>query len=111
MHLYDKKPLFRWKGIVVTIVVFLAVVVGLTYLMGRTGSTADREQADLLRKALRNAAVMNYAVEGSYPATLDEIVGEYGIIVDHDRFRVRYEIFSSTVMPTITVGIRGEGGQ
>ena len=111
MHLYEKRPVFQWKGIVVTLVLFIVIAALFGTLMGRTGRAADREQAMLLRMAIRNAAVTHYAVEGRYPATLQEVVEMYGIIVDTDRFIVRYRIFGANVMPDISVVQKGENVQ
>lgn len=107
MHLYEKRPVFRWKGIIITVAVFLLVIVLVTALLGRTEQTADREQTALLETAIRNAAVSHYAVEGQYPATLQQIVDEYGVIIDEDRFLVRYDVFASNIMPTISVVFKG----
>lgn len=111
MHLYERKPLLPAKGIVVTVLVFIAVIVLFTSLLGNTGETADREQAALLENAIRSAAVTSYAIEGHYPATVDEIVEHYGVIIDEERFIVRYDIFAPNVMPTISVIFKGEYAQ
>lgn len=107
MHLYEKRPVYRWKGVVITVVVFFLLIALITALLGRTEQSADREQTDLLETAIRNAAVTHYAIEGQYPATLDEIVDTYGVIIDENRFLVRYDIFASNIMPTISVVFKG----
>lgn len=111
MHLYERKPLFPVKGIVVTVLVFIAVIVLFSSLLGNTGETADREQTALLENAIRNAAVTSYAIEGHYPATIAEIVEDYGVIIDESRFIVRYDVFASNIMPTISVVFKGENAQ
>ena len=108
MHLYEKRSGFRWKGLVITVVAFAAVILLFSSLMGQTGETANREQTTLLETAIRNAAVTSYATEGKYPATLEEIVRTYGVVIDHDRFYVRYEIFGTNIMPDIYVIVKGE---
>ncbi len=97
---------FRWKGLLITVFVFLAVIALFAFLLGRTGQTADREQATLLRNSLASAAVSAYATEGAYPATLADIQRNYGIVIDPDRFFVDYDIFATNVMPSITVTMR-----
>lgn len=108
MHLYEKRPVFPWKGIIITVLAFVLVIVLFASLLGRSGASADREQADLLERAIQNAAVTHYAIEGKYPATLQQIVDQYGVIVDEGRFIVLYDVFASNVMPTITVTFKGE---
>jgi len=109
VHLYEKRSGFRWKGLAVTVVVFVAVILLFSSLMGRTEETANREQTSLLEAAIRNAAVTSYATEGKYPATLEEIVQTYGVVIDHDRFYVRYDVFGTNIMPDIYVIVKGEG--
>ena len=108
MHLFEKRPVFPWKGLVVTVVVFAAVMLLFSWLLGSAGSTADKEQTALLETALRNAAVTKYSVQGSYPESLDKLVSEYGIIVDESRFLVRYDVFAPNIMPEISVVVKGE---
>lgn len=107
MHLYEKRPVFRWKGIIITVVLFVAVILLVTLLLGQTGQTADKEQTALLEAAIRNAAVTHYAIEGQYPTSLAQIIDLYGVIVDEDRFLVRYDAFASNVMPTLSVTFKG----
>lgn len=111
MHLYDKRPGFPWKGLVITVVVFAVLIALFSLLLGRTGQTADREETALLEKAIRNAAVTSYATGGVYPASLDEIKDNYGVIVDEDRFIVRYDVFASNIMPQISVVFKGESAK
>lgn len=111
MHLFEKRPVFPWKGIIITVVVFVLVLVLFAFLMGRTGNSADREQAQLLEDAIRNAAVTNYAIDGVYPDTLESIVDMYGIIIDEGRFLVRYNVFASNIMPDIHVINKGANAQ
>ena len=53
--------------------------------------------------AVLQAAVQCYAVEGSYPASLDYLEENYGLLVNHDRFIVTYEAFASNLMPQVNV--------
>ena len=59
--------------------------------------------AQALRQAVLQAAVQCYAVEGSYPASLDYLEENYGLLVNHDRFIVTYEAFASNLMPQVNV--------
>ena len=107
MRRNGRKPVFRAKGVVVSAALFLVFVALFGALMGQAGTTADREQTEFLKTAIRNAAVTHYAVDGRYPASLEEIVRLYGVIVDTDRFIVRYNIFAANIMPDITVIDKG----
>lgn len=63
----------------------------------------DSASAQALRQAVLQAAVQCYAVEGSYPASLDYLEENYGLLVNHDRFIVTYEAFASNLMPQVNV--------
>ena len=60
----------------------------------------DRQQ---LEQSVRRAAVACYAAEGIYPPDLAYLQRHYGVQVDGERFTVMYEVFSSNLMPDITV--------
>lgn len=111
MHLYEKRPKFRFRGLIVSVLVFAAVVGLVVALLSQTEKTADTEQTTLLETAVRNAAVSCYATRGYYPATLDDLVAGYGVVIDKNRFIVRYEIFGSNIMPDISVVFRGESAK
>lgn len=111
MHLYEKRPGLGLKGILLSVAVVLALIVLFGLMISRAGSSADREQEELLENAIRNAAVTSYAIEGKYPATLEQIVDEYGVIIDESHFLVRYDVFAANIMPDISVIFKGESAQ
>ena len=55
---------------------------------------------------LRRGAVACYALEGSYPDTLDYLMEHYNVTVDESKYIVYYSIFASNIMPDITVALR-----
>ena len=70
------------------------------------GSVCERQQAESLKQmedTIYKAVLNCYAIEGSYPATIDYVEQHYGLQIDHDRYDVFYEIFAENVMPEITV--------
>lgn len=56
-----------------------------------------------LERAIRNAAVSCYAVEGFYPPDLDYLIEHYGLQIDNERYTVFYEAIAENLMPDITV--------
>ena len=44
-----------------------------------------------------------YAVEGSYPSSLEQLEDRYGLQIDKERFTVRYRALAENLMPEITV--------
>ena len=53
------------------------------------------------------AAINCYAIEGFYPADIDYLKDNYGLIID-DRYNVFYEVQASNIMPNISVNRRGK---
>jgi len=61
------------------------------------------KQQQSLENAIRKSAVHCYAVEGTYPESLDYLKEHYGITYDETCFLVDYEIFGSNLMPDVQV--------
>ena len=75
-------------------------------LLVSAGGVSERQQAESLKQmedTIYKAVLNCYAIEGSYPATIDYVEQHYGLQIDHDRYDVFYEIFAENVMPEITV--------
>ncbi len=70
--------------------------------------TAVQEQEELLRRAVNQAVVSCYAVEGRYPESLEYLEENYGIRVDREEYLVLYEVFADNVKPRFRVRRIGE---
>ena len=97
---WDKRFL---AGCVISVAVF-GVIMGLFMngvfsFLGR----AKSEGSDTLVKAIRQASVQCYAIEGRYPPSVEYLEEHYGIVIDRDRYHVFYDGWASNVMPDITV--------
>lgn len=96
--LFIKKH-FAIFWVVCAIIIFIVFLTSLSSVSSEKLSQ-DRSQ---LEKAIANAAVSCYAIEGAYPESIDYLVDNYGIQIDTERFTVKYELFASNLMPDITV--------
>ena len=85
-------------------ILFFVLLAGLL-LLGLRGVRAGNESQgrELLEDTLRRAAVTCYAVEGSYPESLEYLAENYHVSVDTERYTVFYEVYASNLMPEITV--------
>lgn len=83
-------------GIVFVFVIFAAVLSDL-------GSDKRAEDKAQLEKAIAHAAVACYAIEGSYPPSVEYLQEHYGVRIDSRQFTVKYELYASNLMPDITV--------
>jgi hypothetical protein len=71
--------------------------------LSSTEAASREEQMEMLKNGIRRAIVSCYAVEGSYPESVDYIVENYGVVIDASKFRVFYTIFGSNIMPDFDV--------
>ena len=85
------------------LVVFVLVAVLIIQGIGRASSVSDREELELARRAIRQAAVSCYAMEGAYPASYEELKARTGLAIDEEKYAVFYEVFASNIMPEISV--------
>ena len=82
---------------------FAAVMLFLWVGIRDASDAASAEQEKSLKNAIQRSVVHCYAVEGSYPPSLEYLKDHYGLTYDGDRYLVDYRIFGSNLMPDITV--------
>lgn len=68
-----------------------------------------QQSRSAIREAVLRAAVECYAVEGSYPQSLDYLEAHYGLRINHRDYIVAYDAFAGNRMPEVQVLVRGEG--
>jgi len=109
MHLYRRNG-GRRRAVIASVLVFAAAMALTISLLNQTGARVEDEQFATLQKALRRASVTCYALEGRYPPNLAYLSERYGVMIDSERFMVRYEPFAPNIMPNIEISaIGGEG--
>lgn len=65
--------------------------------------TSNMQSIDLLRQSARRAVVQCYAIEGTYPDSVEYLEKRYGLDYNHDKYFIDYEVFASNVMPNVEV--------
>lgn len=85
---------------VLIIAVFLFIVVRITGM-------EQSEETEMVRTAVKNAAMTCYVVEGAYPPDIQYLRDHYGLRYNSEFYIVSYDAFASNVMPEITVMERG----
>lgn len=95
------------KGLAVSLAVFALLIGGGAALFGAVGQKSGEAELQLVRDAVRRAVVTCYAAEGAYPAGLDYLKENYGLVYDEENYFVSYDAFASNVMPGIRVTERG----
>ena len=96
---------------IAALAVFVAIVLVFCLAVEKLTSASDGAELNLVRDAVKNAALTCYAVEGTYPESLDYLREHYKLAYNSERFVVEYDAFASNLMPTITVLERGANNQ
>ena len=92
-----------WIPVVLGLAAFAVAAVLVLQGVSRASSVSDQEELELAQRAVRQAAVSCYALEGAYPATYQDLKDRSGIAVNDEKYAVFYEIFASNIMPEFTV--------
>ena len=82
---------------------FIAVLIGFMIAVSDFADNNAANQKEILTDAISRDIVHCYAIEGSYPPSLDYIEEHYGLTYDHDRFLIDYEVMGSNLMPNVTI--------
>ena len=96
-----------WLSTALGLALFAGVLLWVMSGIRDAAAISDREGLKMAERAVRQAAVSIYAMEGAYPATYEELKAESGIAVDEEKYTVFYDIFASNLMPEITVVPKG----
>ena len=85
--------------------VFVLAVLFLVFYLGISvaGTEAVNKEQTTLKQALEQGAIRTYAMTGQYPQSLDELLNDYHITYDSDKFVVEYVPNSSNLLPSISV--------
>jgi len=102
-NIYRKSAWDILRSALLPVFFTLAVMGIIMYGLAQTEASGKSEGLRILEDSLRRAVVINYAIEGRYPESIDYIVQRYNISIDDSKYIVHYSIFASNLMPDITV--------
>ncbi len=91
----------------IKILAIAAVLVLAVALTNRIGTAQEIAETDIVRDAVKNAAITCYAVEGAYPDDVSYLREHYRLAYDEERYLITYEAFASNMIPDIWVTERG----
>ena len=86
---------------------FLALMIAFALLVNGITDKGGSQELEMVRDAVKNAALTCYAVEGAYPADLQYLRDHYRLSYNEDRYMVFYDAFASNLMPAIFGAERG----
>ena len=95
------------KKDVASIAIFIVLILSFVLLINSITTKNNGRELQIVRDAVKNAALTCYAVEGTYPESLEYLREHYKLAYNKERFVVEYDAFASNLMPTITVRERG----
>lgn len=91
-----------------SVCVFLAIALLFFQGISSVSSGTKKRQKESLENAITRSITHCYAVEGSYPASLDYLKENYGLTYDEDLFFVDYQTIGSNILPDVTIIEKGE---
>lgn len=97
------KAFFKILRMTTVPVLILAAVLLFSSALSEMNTDKAAHDREKLYETLTRAAVSCYAVEGAYPPNVDYLIENYRVQVDTDRYTVKYELYASNLMPSITV--------
>lgn len=97
------------RGLISSLVIFCALAALFWFGFGRAADGNARQNLNVTRAAVQRAIVSCYAMEGSYPPSVQYLEDHYGVIIDHSKFVVSYEQAGSDIMPSFDVLEKGKG--
>ena len=95
----------RWDAVKLGIIVL--VLAGTVLLLSKIERMEGSNETELVRSAVRDAAVTCYAVEGAYPESVDYLREHYQLAYNEEESFITYEAFASNRIPDIYVTERG----
>lgn len=60
-----------------------------------------------MRAAVQKSIANCYATEGAYPPNIKYLEDHYGIVINHDKYVVQYELVGTNVMPSFNIIEKG----
>lgn len=105
--MYHDKPRTARRVLLLRACALLALAAALLWggraLAVQLQADADAQAVQALRRSVLDAAVQCYAVEGSYPESLQTLEQEYGVQINHEQYIVTYSAYASNLLPEVAV--------
>ena len=86
-----------------SIFLFLILLLSILTLFPSVLSRTSREKQETLEHALHYANIQCYATEGRYAPSIAYLEENYGVIINHHKYKVFYDSWADNIMPEITV--------
>ena len=95
------------KKDVASVLIFIALILAFVLLVNNITNKNSGRELQIVRDAVKNAALTCYAVEGMYPDDISYLRQHYNLSYNEDLYVVYYRPLASNLMPSIKVVERG----
>lgn len=109
-HLYESKRSKKDGSLWLSLLMFALMIAFFLFAVMFIDQRQRENETEELSEAIRHALVTCYAVEGRYPRNLSYLTENYGVMIDHKRYLVRYDAFAENLMPDVGVSVRKGAG-
>lgn len=101
MHLYKKKKISAgpFFGVVLFVISFIFFLTAISSV----SDDVDENEIKMLKNAIDKAITTCYAIEGSYPESIEYIEKNYGVVIERDKYAVVYDVIGSNIKPNVIV--------
>ncbi len=93
---------------IISVCIFLFLLILFYQGIGSLSSSSIRRQRESLEHALNRSITYCYAVEGSYPESLDYLKKNYGLTYNEDYFFVDYRVSGENILPDVAIIEKGD---
>ncbi len=95
------------KGLFLSLIFSLSIISTVIIGFYEVEEDIDSTEVERLESSLKDAAVHCYSIEGFYPADIDYLIDNYGVVVDFKEFNIYYATIGSNILPEIEVFRKG----
>lgn len=82
---------------------FIVLIFLFVIAVNTVDQSATAKQQQSLENAISRCITQCYAIEGTYPPSLEYMKQHYGLTYDDHTFFVDYQTYGSNIMPDVTV--------
>lgn len=98
-----QKHWYHRIGIILPLAAFLLLFILFLRGIHAVSATTYEKQQESLETALTRSLSQCYAVEGTYPTSIEYLEEHYGLIIDRDSFLVDYDYYGGNLLPDVNV--------
>lgn len=99
----DKELKRRGRRRIIIACCIVAVLLAAWLIVGAVQENAKAQGAVALRDSILSSAKQCCAIEGGYPATLQHLEDDYGLVINRTDYIISYEYFADNIMPSVVV--------